>query len=108
MVAAIETDQAGWLSGLRVFLTYSYIGLRYSDPGNAQVLPAYDTLDAGIVAGIGQNFEVRLQGTNLTNELGLTEANARTASGNNTAAGGFTLGRPIFGREVNLGLKYKF
>jgi outer membrane receptor protein involved in Fe transport len=97
----------GW-GGLRFFATYSYVGLRYSDPGNAQVLPAFDTLDAGIVADMGQNFELRLQGTNLTNELGLTEANARTASGSNSAAGGFTLGRPIFGREVNLGLKYKF
>jgi outer membrane cobalamin receptor len=97
----------GW-GNLRFFATYSYVGLRYSDPGNAQVLPAFDTLDAGIVAEMGQNFELRLQGTNLTNELGLTEANARTASGSNSAAGGFTLGRPIFGREVNLGLKYKF
>jgi hypothetical protein len=97
----------GWGS-LRFFATYSYVGLRYSDPGNAQVLPAFDTLDGGIVAEMGQNFELRLQGTNLTNELGLTEANARTASGSNSAAGGFTLGRPIFGREVNLGLRYKF
>jgi len=38
-------------SDLRVFLTYSYIGLRYSDPGNAQALPSYQTLDGGIVTG---------------------------------------------------------
>jgi hypothetical protein len=97
-----------WSGDLRFFLTYSYVGLRYSDPGNAQVLPAYSTLDGGIVADIGQNFEVRLQGTNLTNELGVTEQDARAASGTSGAAGGFALGRPIFGREVNLGLKYKF
>jgi outer membrane receptor protein involved in Fe transport len=95
-------------SDLRFFLTYSYVGLRYSDPGNAQVLPSYQTLDGGIVSEIGQHFEVRLQGTNLTNTLGITEQDARAASGTSGAAGGFALGRPIFGREVNLGLKYKF
>jgi outer membrane receptor protein involved in Fe transport len=94
--------------GLRVFLTYSYIGLRYSDPGNAQVLPSYETLDAGIVADIGKHFEVRLQGTNLTNELGITEQDARAASGTSGSSGGFALGRPIFGREENIGVKYKF
>jgi iron complex outermembrane receptor protein len=93
---------------LRAFLTYSYIGLRFSDPGNAQVLPSYQTLDAGIVADIGKHFEVRLQGTNLTNTLGITEQDARAASGTSGAAGGFALGRPIFGREENIGVKYKF
>ncbi len=93
---------------LRLFMTYSYIGLRYSDPGNAQVLPSYQTLDAGIVADIGKHFEVRLQGTNLTNELGITEQDARAASGTSGSSGGFALGRPIFGREENLGVKYKF
>ena len=93
---------------LRLFMTYSYIGLRYSDPGNAQVLPSYNTLDAGIVADIGKHFEVRLQGSNLTNELGITEQDARAASGTSGASGGFALGRPIFGREENIGVKYKF
>jgi outer membrane receptor protein involved in Fe transport len=93
---------------LRLFATYSYIGLRYSDPGNAQVLPAYQTLDAGIVADIGKHFEIRLQGTNLTDELGITEQDARAASGTSGSAGGFALGRPIFGREENIGVKYKF
>ena len=93
---------------LRFFMTYSYIGLRYSDPGNAQVLPSFETLDAGIVADIGKHFEVRLQGTNLTNALGITEQDARAASGTSGSSGGFALGRPIFGREENIGVKYKF
>jgi hypothetical protein len=92
---------------LRFFATYSYVGLRYSDPGDLEVMPSFETLDAGIVADFGKNFEVRLQGTNLTNELGITEQDARVFGGSG-AAGGFALGRPIFGREVNLGLKYKF
>jgi TonB-dependent receptor-like protein len=93
---------------VRFQLTYSYIGLRYSDPGNAQVLPSYQTLDAGIINEIGDHFEVRLQGSNLTNELGVTEQDARALSGTSGTAGGFALGRPIFGREENIQLKYKF
>ena len=91
---------------VRFFLTYTYVGLRYSDPGNTEILPSYSTLDGGIVSGIGDHFEVRLQGTNLTNTLGLTEQDARELTGG--TAGGFALGRPIFGREVNLQLRYKF
>jgi hypothetical protein len=59
------------------------------------------------VADFGTNFEVRLQGTNLTNALGITEQDARVL-GASGSAGGFAFGRPIFGREINLGLKYKF
>ena len=94
---------------LRVFATYSHIGLRYSDIANQQVLPAYYTLDAGIVAEVGHNFEVRLQGTNLTNQIGLTEGNARVTLGAGSGiANNFEMARPIFGREVNLNLRYKF
>jgi outer membrane receptor protein involved in Fe transport len=91
---------------LQLFTTYSYIGQRYSDIGNTQVLPTYYTLDAGAVADIDKSFEIRLQGSNLTNELGLTEGNARvTTSG---ISNGFEMARPIFGREVQVVLKYKF
>jgi outer membrane receptor protein involved in Fe transport len=93
---------------LRFFATYTYVGLRYSDPANQQVLPAFGTLDGGIVADLGKNFEIRLQGTNLTDALGITEQDARANLGSSGSNGGFALGRPIFGREVNLQLKYKF
>jgi outer membrane cobalamin receptor len=93
---------------VRFQLTYSYIGLRYSDPGNAQVLPSYQTLDAGIISQVGDHFEVRVMGSNLTNELGVTEQDARALSGTSGSSGGFALGRPIFGREENIQLKYKF
>jgi outer membrane receptor protein involved in Fe transport len=91
---------------LRLFTTYTYVGQRFSDPGNTQVLPKYYTLEAGIVAGIGQNFEVRLQGTNLTDQIGLTEGNARVQTAG--IAGGFEMARPIFGREGQVQLRYKF
>ena len=91
---------------LRAFATYSFIGARYSDPANTQYLPKYYTLDAGLVAGFGSRFEVRLQGTNLTDQLGLTEGNARVITSGIT--GGFELARPIFGREGQVQLRYKF
>lgn len=91
---------------LKVFSTVSYIDLRYSDPGSTQVLPAYYTLDAGIVADIAPRFEVRLQGTNLTDEIGLTEGNARALTSGISA--GYEMARPIFGREVQAQLKYLF
>jgi hypothetical protein len=61
-----------------------------------------------VVAELGPHFEVRVQGSNLTNELGLTEGNARVALGGSGIANNFEMARPIFGREVNLQLRYKF
>ncbi|HEV2268181.1 MAG TPA: TonB-dependent receptor [Steroidobacteraceae bacterium] len=91
---------------LKVFATVSHVDLRYSDPENMQVLPAYTTLDAGLIAKVGAHLEARLQGTNLTNTLGLTEGNSRDlTSGIST---GFEMARPIFGREVQGQLKYYF
>lgn len=95
--------------GVRVFATYTYVGLRYSNPGEEEILPQYYTLDAGIVGTIGSHFEVRVQGTNLTNQLGLTEGNARIAVGSGSGiSSDFEMARPIFGREVNVQLRYKF
>ncbi len=91
---------------VRVFAAVSYIDLRYSDPGNTQILPAYTTLDAGIVGDYGEHLEVRLQGTNLTDALGLTEGNSRSLSAGIST--GFEMARPIFGREVQGQIKYFF
>ena len=94
---------------LRFFATYTHVGLRYDDIANQQVLPSYYTLDAGAVAEVGDHFEIRMQGTNLTNQIGLTEGNARIQIGTGTGiVNNFEMARPIFGREVNLQLRYKF
>jgi TonB dependent receptor-like, beta-barrel/TonB-dependent Receptor Plug Domain len=91
---------------LRVFATVSYIDLRYSDPGNTQILPAFTTLDAGIVGDFGEHVELRLQGTNLTDAIGLTEGNPRSLTAGIST--GFEMARPIFGREVQGQMKYYF
>jgi outer membrane receptor protein involved in Fe transport len=87
----------------------THVGLRYSDIANQQVLPAYYTLDAGLAAQIGRRFEVRLQGSNLTDQLGLTEGNARVVLGSGSGiSNGLEMARPIFGREAQLQLRYQF
>ena len=62
---------------------------------------------AGITATVSENWQFAVRGTNLTNELGLTESNSRifgAAAGN----GGVLLARPIEGREINFQAKYLF
>jgi outer membrane receptor protein involved in Fe transport len=108
LTPAYELPKMDW-GTVRVFMTYTHVGLRYSDPTNQQVLPSYYTLDAGIVSELSDHFEVRLQGSNLTDQLGLTEGNARIAIGTGSGiSNNLELARPIFGREVNVQLRYKF
>jgi len=84
--------------------TYSYIGQRYSDIQNQQVLPSYKTLDGGIVADIGEKLEFRLAGTNLTNTFGLTEGDSRVLG----TSSGVVMARPIFGRAIEASVTYRF
>jgi outer membrane receptor protein involved in Fe transport len=88
------------------FVTYTYVGARTSDPSGLQPIGTYNTLDFGVVAAVNPNWEVRVQGTNLTNELGLTEGNSSVATA--PSPGSVIIGRPLEGREVNIELKYKF
>lgn len=91
---------------LRVFASYNYTGKRWADVENAQRLPSFNTIDAGISAEFGDDVTVMLSGTNLTDELGLTEGNARIIGGANTS--GVFMGRPIFGRNVKMSVATKF
>jgi outer membrane receptor protein involved in Fe transport len=88
------------------YVTYEHIGQHYQDNTGLNPLGTYYDLGAGIVAEYGDNWELRLMGSNLTNQIGLTEGNARF--GGNTAQGGVNFGRSILGREGNIELKYKF
>jgi outer membrane receptor protein involved in Fe transport len=85
-------------------VTYEYIGQRFQDETNQTPLHSYWDLAAGIDARVGEKWEVRLLGSNLTNEFGLTEGNARF--GGNTVVNNVGMGRAIQGREVNLTVKY--
>ena len=89
---------------IKLHATYTTIGERWSDTQNKQLLPRYETLDAGIMASVGEKIELRLTGSNLTNEFGLTEGNARIIGG----GGGVVFGRPIFGRAFEASVLYRF
>jgi outer membrane receptor protein involved in Fe transport len=92
---------------MNVFVTYSYVGDHTQDQSGLQQLGTYDTLDFGIGAHVGDNWEVRVQGTNVTNELGLTESNSRIF-GPAAGAGGVILARPLEGREIFGQVTYRF
>jgi hypothetical protein len=91
---------------LTTFFTYTYVGPRTSDASGLQPIGTFNTLDFGVIAAINPNWEVRVQGTNLTNELGLTEGNSLLTTA--PAPGSVIIARPLEGREVNIELKYKF
>ncbi|MGH8125857.1 MAG: TonB-dependent receptor [Rhodanobacteraceae bacterium] len=89
------------------FLSYEYAGQRYEDQTGLQPLGTFHTLGAGLVANVGSDWQFRLQGTNLTNAIGLTEGNARF-TGSSIGVGGVIMARPLTGREVFFQAKYKF
>ncbi|MEI2455486.1 TonB-dependent receptor [Lysobacter firmicutimachus] len=90
---------------LKIFATYSRIGDRYADLANTQKLPSYDTLDIGANLHVGENWEFAFTGSNVTNELGLTEGNVRVPG---AATGGVFMGRPIAGRSYLFSAAYRW
>ena len=88
------------------FVTYTHVGPHTQDQSGLQQLGTYQTLDFGVIANIEENWQLRLQGTNITNELGLTESNSRIFG--TAVSGGVILARPLEGREVNFEVKYLF
>jgi len=89
------------------FLTWEHAGQRFEDQTGLQPLGTFHTLGAGLVADVGADWEFRLQGTNLTNAIGLTEGNARI-TGSSAGIGGVLMARPLMGREVYFQAKYRF
>jgi len=99
----LQTFSWGTLSE---FMTYEHVGQHYQDGTGLNPLGTYYDIGAGIVATIGANWQLRLLGSNLTNQLGLTEGNARF--GGNAVQNSVGFGRSIVGREGSIQLKYKF
>jgi outer membrane receptor protein involved in Fe transport len=102
-VTPSDTQSFGW-GTLTEQVTYENIGKRFQDAGGLTPLPSYYDLAAGIDAHVGDKWEFRLLGSNLTNQLGLTEGNARF--GGNTVQNNVGFGRSIVGREINGTVKY--
>ena len=84
-----------------VFMTYHYMGDRYGNAANTSELPAYSTLSAGFEYQFSDAISFMLKGTNLTNQVGLSEGNPRDLS---QLTGGEIdtnfYARSIFGRTI--------
>ncbi|NRR30908.1 TonB-dependent receptor [Oxalobacteraceae bacterium] len=91
-------------NSVKLYGTYTSIGERWADQANEQYLPAYHTVDLGILAAFGEKVEVRLNASNVGNTLGLTEGNSRLLNGGSGAINA----RPLFGRSVEASLLYRF
>ncbi len=91
-------------NALKLYGTYTSIGERWADQANLQYLPAYRTLDLGMLASIGENIELRLNATNVNNTIGLTEGNSRLTTGGS----GPINARPLFGRAIEASVLYRF
>ncbi|HVS76788.1 MAG TPA: TonB-dependent receptor [Steroidobacteraceae bacterium] len=97
---------ASW-GDVNLWLTYEYVGQRYEDQTGQQPLGKYHMLGGGISADVGDNWVLAVRGTNLTNEIALTEGNARRG-GAEAGINGVILARPYEGREVNFSAEYKW
>lgn len=96
----------GW-GDIEAFVTYTHIGDRTQDQSGLQELGSYETWDFGVTARVGDNWQFALRGTNVSDELGITESNSRifgTAAG----SGGVLLARPLEGSEINFQAKYQW
>ena len=87
------------------YVTYTHVGDHTQDQSGLQQLGSYYTWDFGVTAHVGDNWQFAVRGTNVTDELGLTESNSRIF-GVAAGSGGVLLARPIEGKEINVQAKY--
>jgi hypothetical protein len=92
---------------ITAYVSYTYVGDHTQDQSGLQQLGTYYTWDFGITANLNDNWEFTLRGTNVTDELGLTESNSRIF-GPAAGAGGVLLARPLEGSEINFQAKYRW
>ncbi|MGH8235834.1 MAG: TonB-dependent receptor [Steroidobacteraceae bacterium] len=92
---------------IMAYVSYTHVGDHTQDQAGLQQLGSYETWDFGITANVGENWLFSLRGTNVTDELGLTESNSRIF-GVATGVGGVLLARPIEGSEINFQAKYQW
>jgi catecholate siderophore receptor len=94
---------------LRVESSIERYGDRYSDAANTLKLPAYTLVGATVRFNVTDQLSAYVYGTNLTNEIGLTEGNPRAGQIISGEAGAlYGIGRPEFGRAFKAALLYKF
>jgi hypothetical protein len=92
---------------LTAYVTYTHVGDHTQDQSGLQQLGSYETVDFGVSANVGQNWQFSVRGTNVTDELGLTESNSRIF-GSAAGSGGVLLARPLEGSQVSFQAKYRW
>ncbi len=92
---------------VKAWATVEYVGEHYGDMYEQQYLGNYTDWSFGLMGDVGKNWVWSVRGTNVGNQIGLTEGNARDKGASITAAN-VILARSIAGREINAQLKYKF
>ena len=85
--------------------TLGYMGDRWSDVQNEQLLPRFVKLDGGATLDLSKRLRLELTADNLTNVIGLTEGNPRTVGAQGTGA---IFARPIPGRSIEISANYRF
>lgn len=94
---------------LRIESSVERYGDRFSDAANTLKLSAYTLVGATVRFNVTDQLSAYVHGTNLTNEIGLTEGNPRAGQIISTEAGAlYGIGRPEFGRAFKAALLYKF
>jgi hypothetical protein len=106
MLTPMYTLPLAW-GDLTGYVTYTHVGDHTQDQSGLQQLGTYETWDFGITASVGKNWLFSLRGTNVTDEIGLTESNSRIF-GVAAGTGGVLLARPLEGSEINFQAKYQW
>ena len=78
-------------------VTYSDVGDHTQNLCGLQQLGTYYAWNFGATATVGENWQFALRGTNVTDELGLTEGNSRATFGVAAGEGGVLLARSVGG-----------
>ena len=93
----------------RIELPIEYYSARFADIANTQSLPAYTVLNLNARWSLNDAVSVSIAGTNLTNEIGLTEGNPRAGQFISGDAGArYFTARPILGRTFRVTFGYQF
>ncbi|HEY3656541.1 MAG TPA: TonB-dependent receptor, partial [Steroidobacteraceae bacterium] len=95
--------------GFGVFTLYAaetYVGTRFGNETNTQILPSYNKVDAGALLEITGGEFIRISADNLNNSAGLTEGDVRASF--TLANAGVSLGRPLQGRSFMFTAGYRF
>lgn len=83
---------------------FSYFDKKYTNQDNQQVLPAFKEVGAGLSYKIN-NLRFAVDGSNLFNEIGLTEGDPRQIA---SASSNIIMARPILGRAFRASVAISF